>query len=197
MLHGGKTPVGSANPSFKHGRYSKYLPTRLLERYHESQSDPELLNLSAEISLVDARLAELLKRVDTGEAKDHWTQASKLIKDVRAAGSDRVLVQQLIGELGETIKEAQQDYSVWDEINRQMDQRRRLVESERKRLVEMQQFISQEKAIVLVTALLDAIKRHVTDRKALTAVSNELVRILGSPSSAEPSRGAGDLDSAV
>jgi len=185
-MHGGKTLTGLASPLLKKGRYSKYLPDRMLERYQESQEDPELLNLSAEISLVDSRLAELLQRVDTGETKDLWAQASRQIKDIKAAGSDRMLVARLINELAETIKEAQDDYSAWDEISRQMEQRRRLVESERKRLVEMQNFISQEKAILLIGALTDAIKRHVTDRKTLSAISSELVRFLGNAPSREP-----------
>ena len=43
-----------------HGRYSKLLPARLAERYHESLADPEYLALRDEIALLDARIGELL-----------------------------------------------------------------------------------------------------------------------------------------
>ena len=61
-LHGGKTPIGAALPQFKTGRYSKYLPARLAERYHEAERDPELLSLRSELALVQARLAELISK---------------------------------------------------------------------------------------------------------------------------------------
>ena len=76
--HGGASPVGAASPQFKNGRYSKFLPERLRDRYQEAQRDPEILVLRDEVALADARLADLLTRVDAGESGALWKEVKGL-----------------------------------------------------------------------------------------------------------------------
>jgi hypothetical protein len=71
-FHGGKVPRGPALPQFRHGRYSRFLPSRLAATYQTAAKDPELLSLRRELALVDARLDDLLQRVDTGESGALW-----------------------------------------------------------------------------------------------------------------------------
>lgn len=66
----------------------------------------------------------------------------------------------------------------WPEIVSLIEQRRKLVETERKRLVEMQQMITAEQAAVLIAALTDAVRRHVDDPDALAAIASEFDRLL-------------------
>src|SRR5512137_2855467 len=63
-MHGGKSAGGIASPLWKHGRQSKYLPARMRDAYNASLTDKELLELRGEIALVDARITDLLQRVD-------------------------------------------------------------------------------------------------------------------------------------
>lgn len=180
-LHGGKTPVGIASPHFKTGRHSKYLPANLRGSYEAALSDPELLSLREEVALVDARLADLLQKVDTGESRDAWKQAKKLLtKYTKALTSGYVDEDELtdyLRALHDTITNAVETHQSWNQIYSVLEQRRKLVESENKRLAEMQQFITAEKAMVLIANLTDIIKRHVTDRATLSAISNDLVRL--------------------
>src|SRR5688572_15172438 len=67
-LHGGKTPRGIASANFKHGRYSSALPDRLVGRYLQAVSDPELIALHHDIALVDAFISDVLPRLDAGES---------------------------------------------------------------------------------------------------------------------------------
>lgn len=67
-LHGGKAPTGPALPQFKHGRYSKDLPTRLLATYEATRNDPDLLNLTDELGVLDSRLVDLLRGMQTDAA---------------------------------------------------------------------------------------------------------------------------------
>jgi hypothetical protein len=76
-MHGAKTPRGPDLPQFKSGRYSNFLPTRLAATYRNAAKDPELLSLHSEIALLDARMAELLGRVDTGESGALWGTLQK------------------------------------------------------------------------------------------------------------------------
>lgn len=178
-MHGGKSPKGIASGNFQTGRYSKYLPARLLERYHESAQDGELLALRDEIALLDTRLADLLNRVDSGEAGRAWKDAKAAHRKIALALQTKDTQSMFTGlsELEEAIGRGHGDYMAWDEIQSLLDQRRRLVESERKRLVDMQQMVTSEQAMLLVSALLDSVRRNVTDRNVLTQVQADFIRI--------------------
>jgi hypothetical protein len=80
-VHGGKTLVGSASPTYRTGRYSKYVPERLRERYEAAEDDAELLSLRGEIALTDARLLDLLARVNTGESGQLWAELRRAYRE--------------------------------------------------------------------------------------------------------------------
>lgn len=177
--HGGKTPKGVASPHLKHGRYSKYIPGRLMERYNEAVSDTELLALREDIGLLDARLSDVLQRVDTGESGAIWKELNEWSDELAIARKtkDQVAMAEALNGMLDCVKRGKSDYQAWNEVKSLLDQRRKLVESERKRLIEMQQFVSSEQAMILVTALIDSVRRNVTDKQALSAISAEFARL--------------------
>lgn len=177
--HGGRSLSGVASPSYKHGRYSRVLPARLLDRYQEAAQDPELLALREDVALLDTRLADLLKRVDSGETGRAWRAARDGLAQVNRgiARNDPDELKDGLAVLREAIGQGVSDYAAWNEVAAVLEQRRRLVESERKRLVEMQAMLSAEQAMLLLTAVLDAVRRHVSDRGALAAIATELAAI--------------------
>lgn len=148
--HGGKSPKGLAHPSTKSGRYSKYLPARLAERYEAALTDPDLLALRDEIALTDADVGRILEHLDTDEPTD--PEDRKLWLAVNEANRDRL--QQLI------------------------EQRRRLVETERKRLVDLQQMMTAEQAMLFLSAVVDIVRRHVSDRNVLAAITADVDRLI-------------------
>src|SRR2546429_446360 len=83
--HGGATPSGLASPQFRDGRYSKYLPTGLLERYATAVQDPDLLALRSDISLVDARLSQLVERLKSHESSAIWKALAEALAKLDAA----------------------------------------------------------------------------------------------------------------
>lgn len=179
-LHGGKSLGGIASPTYQTGRYSKYLPARLSARYQEARTDGELLALREEIALTDARLGDLLARVDTGESGALWRQLMdvrmELITAIKA--SDQKGQKEYIGLILDLISQGHADYHAWGEVAAVLDQRRRLVESERKRLTEMQQMITAERAMVLLNAVVGVIQTHVHDRTTLAAISTDIQRLV-------------------
>ena len=178
-LHGGKSLKGIASPVLTQGgRYSKYLPTRMQERYEQSRTDSELLALREDIALVDGRLADLLKRVDHGEAGAAWKEARAAFLELSIAmsTSDGAKLIKASKELEQVIGRGLSDYMAWDEISRLLEQRRKLSESERKRLVDMQNMITSEQAMLLMRAMLDSVKRNVIDVPTLTAIQNDFIR---------------------
>ncbi len=143
-MHGGSTPRGMALPQTKHGRYSKDLPTRLLVRYEEAISDPELLNLSAEIALTDAMTRDVMDSLERSDPKDK-----------------------------------EEVNSHFHRLMNLTEQRRKLVETEQKRRVAMQNMITAEGAAAMIAALLDSVKRHVSDKQALAAIAADIDRLFG------------------
>lgn len=81
--HGGRTPRGNASPNFKHGRYSKYLPAHLLDRYSQGQRDEQLLDLRQRIALLDVRLTELLEQLDGKRDAEVWLDIRALLQEQR------------------------------------------------------------------------------------------------------------------
>lgn len=178
--HGGKSLIGIASPTYRTGRYSKFLPTRLAARYEETRQDAALLELREEIGLVDARLADLLSRVDTGESGELWQRLMRARVELLACRKANDTPGQIIalGLILDLIGQGHADYRAWAEVGAVLEQRRKLVESERKRLVEMQQMISSERAMALLGAVVNIIKEHVDDRAILAAISSGINNLI-------------------
>lgn len=181
-MHGGASPSGLAHPNTTHGRYSKHVPTRMLANYEQAQQDPDLLNLREEIALLDARLSDLLRRVDSGESGRLWKDLRTAAKAYRSGDEDQQM-QSLLDMLA-LIDRGYMDTQAWGEISSLLEQRRKLVESERKRLVEMQQMMTMSQAQLLIARLYDVVTQHVSDRTTLAAIGAGLQALAGAGAAA-------------
>lgn len=175
--HGGKSPVGIGSHTFKHGKYSRYLPTRLIETYERSLRDPDMLSLKNDIAVVDSRLAELTAMLDRGESGAHWRKlraAMKRLHEVQTFEEKRDAYE----ALAKIIEQGGEVFQVWEDIFTAQDHRRRLAMAERKRLVDMQASVTAEQAIALVHSVVALIRKHVTDRAILSALSADVAALL-------------------
>ncbi len=179
-LHGGKSLVGVALPQYKDGRYSRYMPKRLLEQYERAANDGDLLVMRDDIAIIDTRLAELLSKLDSGETGAAWAKAMEnyaALQDAIAAG-DAAGLKSSLDAMGGALRRGQAGYHAWREVGEMLDLRRKLVESERKRLVQLSQMVTAEQAMVLVMAVTKLVKEHVDDQRALIAISDGIRRII-------------------
>lgn len=175
-MHGGASPVGIAHPRYVHGRYSRVMPQRLQERYELAASDPQLLSVTEEIRVIDARIGDLLQRVDGGEAGEHW-QGLRRTLDYLApaiAAKDANRVAGLLSELDQIATAGNADYSAWQEVFDAIEARRRLVETERRRMAELDQNIPAERAFMMIGAILEIIRRWVTDPQQLRGIAADI-----------------------
>jgi hypothetical protein len=179
-FHGGKTPKGIDSANFRHGRYSHYLPARLKQRYEEACQDDRLLEMRDEISLLDTRITELISGMDTGESGRIWRDLKNARKQLLYAKQvdDQSGMTQALNSIVILIQNGARDWEAWAEITTTIEQRRRVVESERKRLLEMQQYITAEKAMLLIYAVAEILKRHIPDRQLLDQISGEIGRLI-------------------
>lgn len=178
-IHGGKTPRGTALPQTTHGRYSKDMPTRLADRYEASRTDPELLDLSHEIGLTESFIADALRGFGTGESGALWKELADgwdCYLAAAAAGEEEIAGAAL-REVGEIIKRGSQPYQIRGEVMDLAERRRKLVESETKRRVQMQDMVTTGQVMVFLAQLQQVVMRHVDDPDARAAIAEELGRL--------------------
>lgn len=188
-MHGGASLVGIAHPSFTTGKHSKYLPMRLQEAYAAAMADPDLLGLRSEIALLDARLLDLLGRVDSGESgqlwdsmRDSWlgfTAAARALSaetDPRKREVLRAKQNEAAAAIEGLVEQGTADSAAWAEALAVVEQRRRLVETERKMMHDMQQTITSERAMALMSVVLvqlkEAVERHADERTGRSILSD-------------------------
>ena len=178
--HGGATPRGHALPQTTHGRYSKDLPTRLASRYAEAVSDPDLLQLDSEIHLTDALIRDRLATLDTGESGRLWRELNAAWREFAAArkAGDAAGMTVALAQIEPLINRGVADWVARQEVLDMVERRRKLVDSEGKRRVQMQQMITAESATLLFSATVDTVMRHVSDPGVRAAISRDLERLI-------------------
>ena len=187
-LHGGNSAIGFASGQWKHGRYSKHMPNRLLPDYMDAVRDKNLLALRHDIALVDTRMNDLIGRIDIGDSGSIWEKAKEEFRSFRVATAhnDGAAVRLHLNELDKLLDQGLQDFSIWQDIMRLLEHRRKLVETEMRRLDRLHQFMTAEEAQALMLAVGEAIKRHVKDTQVLGEISRDLGRLMATRSSGVP-----------
>lgn len=164
--------MGPAHPSFQHGRYSKYLPSRLKGRFEEALADPSLLELRPEIALIDSRISELIGTLNNDAPVSFgalWSRHKTAVARGDASASKRIA-----DEIDSALQAAEHREQMWAKLGAEIDRRMRLVESERKRLVQLQEFVAAEQLRVLLVRVQQLIEDNVKDRGALINITNGL-----------------------
>lgn len=177
-MHGGKSPRGLASPNYRHGRYSRSLPTGLLERYQAAVIDPELLNLTEDIGAMDAILSQVAGRLASGET-GQWIQqlVAKRERIIDLFDSGQTLrAHEELGKLFRIIDDGATQSAAEKEFAALLDKRRKLVESERKRRVEMGALVTVEEAMLMISTFIETVKLHVRDNNTLIAIAEDFER---------------------
>ena len=180
QAHGGSTPRGIASPNYKPGgRYSKFLPVRMIDNYKAAMENKELLDLRDQICTIEARILDVLQRVDTGEAGVLWSQAYKAYNDMATAmalGKQDAIENSLVVLRG-ILGRGQSDWASWGEVKDLMRLRKELGESEQKRLMNMKIYLSSADAINLICSMAEAVRRHVYDIPTLSKIQNDFIKL--------------------
>jgi len=180
-------PPGPAHHLWKDGRHSRYhevIPRRLGERYAQALGDGDLLNMTEEIALIDAHLGDLLERVEQGEGASLWLELRERWKAYEAAlaATDVQEMQRQLGYIGSLISRGAIDALAWREIRDVLRDRRGLVESERKRRIEIQAMLDVREGMAFLESVIASVERHVDDHKVLAAIAADLRPYIATPS---------------
>jgi len=157
------------------GRHSKHLPHRLVEQYEAYLTDPDALSMAAELSLLDTRIAEILDRLDSSDTDAAWGMVKRASGML---GSDKLRnIEEIKDLLVEALQMKANDSAVWSEVCGLIDQRRKVAEAERKRIIDAQQMMTYQEANTLVAYLMNSVMEHVTDPRIRRAISDDLKRV--------------------
>lgn len=86
QVHGGVTPKGEASANFKHGKFSDYLPQRLLKIYDDVQADEETNILNRNVRLREAFIRERLAMIDdVPDSAETWKQLRNAVDELNKA----------------------------------------------------------------------------------------------------------------
>jgi hypothetical protein len=182
--HGGKSPVGAANPAYTHGRYSK-LPAAIHADYLAAKADPNFLSVADELHVLRALASELAGglgvdvvavRREVGAAWDGFQQAK--------AGGNVPRMKEAMAKLEAVIEEAKGTTAKMNELIVTFDNIRKLSDTETKRIVLAKEMLTREQAqhlVQLVQQCVLAALAEVRDdgdrKKALSTFTDSLVRL--------------------
>jgi hypothetical protein len=178
-MHGGKSLKGYESPRFVHGRLSKHLPDRMIEDALAASNDLQLGSLMEEIVVTNARITDLLKRVDSGESGSMWVQLQEASKELRKAQRlrDTDAISYWQDEMISLVSEGNSDYAAWSEIHENIERIAKLYAAERKRAVELNLVIRSDRALTLFATLLGIVKTAIRDKvpeEYRAAVNNQI-----------------------
>lgn len=189
--------------------YTRFLPPHLQDRYQELLTDPELLHLAKQITLMDVRIQTLLENLDRqalsiqtieDDMREELPHLSE--DDIRIAAKvamsylpqdfidhrtfqrfgrliDKMEDAHLDGRIRDAdrhkkmlfdgIRSGRRDGEVWVDIEKALEQRRKLVDTEQKRMANNQQTLPLDKVVMLVNitieALKESVRKYVSDRE--------------------------------
>jgi hypothetical protein len=180
-MHGGTALYGKDHNWFMGNRYQADITGPLLEKYLNAVNDPEILNLSEEIAVLQARLSSLLADAtgngQSGMLADKQLEVWRALMGAKRRRDGATYAEKL-DELGELFKEGSRLRGVWEEIYEAMDMLRKLQHREQRRRVEMHAMLTSEQAVGLMAEMVNLVYQNVPDTEARLKVRDGMRDIL-------------------
>lgn len=172
-FHGGKTLIGADSPSYKGRGLSKSLPTRLFEQYNRSLNDADVLNMTPEIALLEARLTDLLSKVSDQPGFELWNKVKTAYAKFRSA-SREAEVRKALFELDRVITAGYIEASTWAEIKSLIEQLRKLKHTEKERRKDAETIITEHQFRTIMGYIINSIQTRVKDKDTKMALMADI-----------------------
>jgi hypothetical protein len=210
-IHGGATPVGMASHPFKHGFFSRHMPTGpVAKTFKAALEDEDLIQLKEDVAVYNLHLAELFQRLGTNESGAAWeelkelsTQLSGSMSELDAAvrSGDQAMFNEAVAAvkagvqaLRRLVDGAQDRQNVWEEIHETQDGKAQKVSMEWHRQVDLKRMIPAEQAMSLILAIMHSVKRNVSDIRAQEKIALDISNFLNNVRAARGSGQARTVD---
>lgn len=179
-VHGGLTPGGLASVHFKTGRYSKYIPARLSEKYQAAIADPDMLSLNEDVALLRSFVFKHLSDIAGSDTHPAWIEAKKAFAEMDTASQAGELEKFIAAKarLGDIIEPHYRAAISEGQVVKYVDQLGKLADKERRLLIDRQQTITIERMMLMITAIASIVRENVSDRQQLNAIQNGIQRLV-------------------
>jgi hypothetical protein len=167
---GGKSLRGSASPSFKHGRYSKFLPERLVQKYMQISSDTEIMDMRTRVELLETRIVEIVDHLDeqgsfeifkelkkSFEMYEHYVQLSRSASPDRQKEYSQRAAENL-NKVSILIRKGMDDGNMWREISDLTESIRKLADTEQRQIKTMESAVMVDRVMVFATAMASIVR---------------------------------------
>lgn len=172
------------------GRWAPHLRKDHQERFFRALEDNNLLSLEEDLSLLDARIVELLTHLDTGETGSHWAELSKIVGAYEKTKARYFKTESLcpgvipdamlldfMERILRIVSGGVNEYLSWREIREILAERKSLGESERRRIIEAKQMMTIEQAEHMKRMIFEIIKKEVPDTAAVGRIAQGIMKL--------------------
>jgi hypothetical protein len=162
--HGAGRPSNPAGRAPVTGKFSKFLPTRFIEQFEQFLTDPEFLTLGNEMALIDTRIAELLGMLEGADVKMAWAKVRSVAYNLGniAACQDLKQAQDIAA------------HEIWEGIRDFVEQRRKLADTERRRMVDAKKYLTLQQANSMMAYIIDVVLKNVNDPLERMKIADQL-----------------------
>ena len=178
-LHGGKSLGGAASGTFKTGRFSKYMPAHLAEKFREAASNPNLRSMDDDLALLETRLCDSVEKLGQPGGEEQWSDAVAAFRELKAsnAANDLDGIESALTSLEEILEKGAASMGIWKEIRDTIQDRRRILDSMVKQEYTAKATMPLSEAMTLFAAMVGIIKERVLDRESLNAILGDINRL--------------------
>jgi hypothetical protein len=191
-FHGGKAPTGELSTRFKTGRYCKSLSGKLLANYEEGFTDTQkILDMTSEMVLLDTRTQQLTSELEEEEGGSTFEDVAEALIDLRRELRVNLRKGQTLPKelkvVEDIVRAGWNREEKWSEVLKTVEQRRKVSETEVKRLTASRTMVPIQQVKQLLSQLGEQYKQAVlaiadstTANKILADASQRRIRIIES-----------------
>lgn len=178
--HGGMSLRGADHPRWIDGRRTeKFTPKgRLAFAYRRALLNPELTSMHDEIAMIDGRAAELVAALGQVGCAAAWRAVVRECAAAVSCTTDEARVR-CLQILQRSIEAGASVSQSWDDLLSLWESRRKIAETESKRLQALDQTMTMAEAYGLLHQMAESVRQHVTDQRTLHAIGMDFARIVG------------------
>ncbi len=183
QMHGGGSPKKGrpgGRPPMDGSIRRSMLPQRMWSTFDAAMEDRHLLILRQDLAQVETRMEDLLKIAETPECGFVWKALATAVNNYQraVARQERGVIELELNKVFDLVEKGNVHHSANEEIERLISQRIRLVESERRRMLDTHQMISVERVLGLMEKVANVIDGIVDEREKKMAIAYGLKDLL-------------------
>ena len=183
-VHGGLTPRGEDSPHYQGKGRSKYLPSRLRNRYEEALGDPDLTDMKRVVALRETFIGERLESMEESpDSRAAWKEVARLVSSLETAYTtvdNAGMVAGLRG-LRALLRDRERYNATREEVEQALSEQRRDIDALKKNELAGEKAISAAELGLFLGALLQVVREVVTSQQEINELERRVDQLLTLP----------------